>query len=209
MTDKPPATPRYHHGDLHSALLREAALLLRDDGVEALSLRRLAERTGVSRMAPYHHFKDKHALLCALASEGFRSLDSMITDAQLAPGADLGEGLRDFVRAYLRFAMENPEQYELMFGRAIWKNAEPTAELRDIAYHAFRHYAERIGALVSEARLPQGSRPLRLAQASWATLHGLCKLMLDGIYVDRGDMEEVSEEAVRLMVAVLGKPEKK
>ena len=205
MTDKQRPTPRYHHGDLRSALLREAALLLRDDGVESLSLRRLAERTGVSRMAPYHHFKDKHALLCALASEGFRALDSMITEAQLAAGADLGHGLRDFVRAYLHFAMENPEQYELMFGRAIWKNAEPTAELRDIAYHAFRHYAERIGALVSQTRLP-GSRPLRLAQASWATLHGLCKLMLDGIYVDRADMEEVSEEAVRLMVAVLGKP---
>ena len=45
---------RYHHGDLHATLLREAALLLREQGVEVLSLRRLAERAGVSRTAPYH-----------------------------------------------------------------------------------------------------------------------------------------------------------
>ncbi|HAD65476.1 MAG TPA: TetR family transcriptional regulator, partial [Alcanivorax sp.] len=52
---------RYHHGDLHAALLREAAVLLREQGVEGLSLRRLAERAGVSRTAPYHHFTDKNA----------------------------------------------------------------------------------------------------------------------------------------------------
>lgn len=195
---------RYHHGDLRSALLAQAAQLLHKEGIEGLSLRRLAERTGVSRTAPYHHFKDKHALLCALAADGFRALDQMITEARLDPGTDLPDGLRRFVHAYLRFALDSPEQYELMFGRAIWKNAEPTAELRDVAYHAFRHYAERISALASQAALPKGARPLRLAQASWATLHGLCKLMLDGIYVDRADMEEVSEEAVRLMVAVVG-----
>lgn len=199
---QPPA--RYHHGDLRSALLAQAAELLRQEGIEALSLRRLAERTGVSRTAPYHHFKDKHALLCALATEGFRQLDEMITEARLAPGTDLAAGLRRFVRAYLRFALDNPEQYELMFGRAIWKNGQPTGELREVAYHAFRHYAERISALLVSASLPRGSRPLRVAQASWATLHGLCKLMLDGIYVDQADMEEVSAEAVQLMVAVLG-----
>lgn len=204
MKNTPPPPSRYHHGDLRSALLAQASDLLRQEGIEALSLRRLAERTGVSRTAPYHHFKDKHALLCALATEGFRQLDEMITQAHLVPGTDLADGLRRFVRSYLRFALDNPEQYELMFGRAIWKNGQPTDELRDVAYHSFRHYAERISALLVSASLPRESRPLRVAQASWATLHGLCKLMLDGIYVDQADMEEVSAEAVQLMVSVLG-----
>ena len=195
--------PSYHHGDLHAALLREADALLRQDGINGLSLRKLAERTGVSRMAPYHHFQDKNALLCALATEGFHELEALVNLAELDEGQDLTQGLRSFVRGYLRFATDHPERYELMFGRPLWKAGAPTDALRETAFAAFRRYAERLGGIIQRANLPEGAQPLRLAQASWATLHGLCKLLNDGIYVDRADMEEVSEEAVRLMVAVL------
>jgi hypothetical protein len=75
-----------------------------------------------------------------------------------------------------------------------------------VAFRSFRRYVERIGTLVDQARLPAGSQPLRLAQASWATLHGLCRLLIDGIYVNRREMEEVSEESVRLMMALLARP---
>ena len=47
-------------------------------GIEALSLRKLAEQVGVSRTATYHHFKDKHDLLCAVAAEGFSALEKNI-----------------------------------------------------------------------------------------------------------------------------------
>lgn len=196
----------YHHGDLRSALLQEANVMLKESGIDGLSLRQLAERVGVSRMAPYHHFRDKHDLLCALATEGFRELDKLIEQAtpdNAAKAPDLQATLARFVRDYLRFAIDNPDRYELMFGRPIWKGANPSAELKETAFACFRHYAERISALLGQQRLPKGSKPLRLAQASWATLHGLCRLMIDGIYVNQTDMEEVSHEAVRLMLAVL------
>mgnify|MGYP005750497333 CR=1 FL=1 len=198
-----PATSPYHHGDLRSALLREAGQMLRDNGIEGLSLRQLAERVGVSRTAPYHHFRDKHDLLCALATEGFRELDRLVADTRFDGSQPLRQALGQFVHAYLQFALDQPDRYELMFGRPIWKAATPTAELRDTAYACFRHYAERIGTLLRHGTLPADSRPLRLAQASWATLHGLCRLVIDGIYIHRRDMEEVSEEAVTLMLAVL------
>lgn len=196
----------YHHGDLRSALLQEANVMLKESGIDGLSLRQLAERVGVSRMAPYHHFRDKHDLLCALAAEGFRELDKLIeraTPGSTAKAPDLQATLARFVRDYLHFAVDNPDRYELMFGRPIWKGANPSAELKETAFACFRHYAERIGTLLGQQRLPKGSKPLRLAQASWATLHGLCRLMIDGIYVNQADMEEVSHEAVRLMLAVL------
>ncbi len=195
----------YHHGDLRSALLQEANVMLKESGIDGLSLRQLAERVGVSRMAPYHHFRDKHDLLCALATEGFRELDRLIDRAspQASAVKDLQTTLAGFVRDYLRFAIDNPDRYELMFGRPIWKGSHPSAELKETAFACFRHYADRISALLGQQRLPKGSKPLRLAQASWATLHGLCRLMIDGIYVNQADMEEVSHEAVRLMLAVL------
>ena len=94
-------TARYHHGDLHATLLREAAVLLREQGIEGLSLRRLAERAGVSRTAPYHHFADKNALLCALAEQGFRKLETLMQEEDLE--SEPARGLRRFVHAYLRF----------------------------------------------------------------------------------------------------------
>ena len=90
-----------------------------------------------------------------------------------------------------------------MFGRPIWKTGTPSDELKKIAYSTFRHYAEKVGGMISNGRLPEGSNPLRLAQASWATLHGLCRLMIDGIYVNAMDMDEVSEESIRVMLAML------
>ena len=192
----------YHHGDLRSALLQEANVMLRESGIDGLSLRQLAERVGVSRMAPYHHFKDKHELLCALAAEGFRELDQLMDTATLDNGMELDKALHGFVRDYLKFAVSSPDRYELMFGRPIWKTAKPSQELKDTAFACFRHYAERIAALVGDS-LPKGRKPLRLAQVSWATLHGLCRLMIDGIYVNQADMNQVSDEAVRMMLAAL------
>lgn len=194
-----PPVRHYHHGDLHAVLLREGAALLNESGIEALSLRKLAERCGVSRMAPYHHFKDKHELLCALAVEGFHQLARLIEEFKLAEG-DTEIRLRGFVLSYLRFACDAPEQYELMFGRAIWKQSQPTPELRDVAFRTFRLCADALMRAFGPATLPPGSKPLRLAQASWATLHGLCRLLIDGIYIHRGDMEEVAEEAIRLIL---------
>lgn len=193
---------RYHHGDLRAALLREAGLLLREQGVEGLSLRRVAERAGVSRTAPYHHFEDKNALLCALAEIGFQRLDALMETLDFSAG-DRDVRLREFVHGYLRFAIDDPEQYELMFGRTLWKAGRPTASLKRVAHGCFRRYVERLGEPAQRAWLPAGADPLRLAQASWATLHGLCRLLLDGIYVDATDMEAVSDQAVNLLLAGL------
>lgn len=205
----------YHHGDLRSALLQEANVMLKESGITGLSLRQLAERVGVSRMAPYHHFRDKHELLCALATEGFHQLDTLLTGAglEIKPSvatnnaaahnqAALKKILNRLVRDYLLFAAANPDRYELMFGRPIWQAAKPSQELKDTAFACFRHYADSIAALLAHSPL-QGRKPLRLAQASWATLHGLSRLIIDGIYIHQADMEEVSDEAVRMMLAVL------
>ena len=59
---------RYHHGDLRRALLDEALRTIQDDGVEALTLRTISVRLGVSRTALYRHFTDKRALLSAVAT---------------------------------------------------------------------------------------------------------------------------------------------
>ena len=61
----------YHHGDLRSALLAEAAVMISEGGTSSVTMRATGRRLGVSRFAPYRHFADKSALLVAVAAAGF------------------------------------------------------------------------------------------------------------------------------------------
>lgn len=187
--------PRYHHGNLRDVLLVEARTLLMEQGIEGLSLRRLAERAQVSRTAPYHHFSDKHSLLCAIALQGFEELQALL-DAVDFESQDLIVAMKQFVQCYLRFATEQSEVYDLMFGRLLWKHGEPTAELKAVAYSTFRHYVRRVDSIIRASAAGEGADTLRLAQANWATLHGISRLMIDGIYIDPVDMDAVSQQAV-------------
>lgn len=188
----PPRT-RYHHGDLRSALLKQATHLIREGGVEALSMRVLAQRTGVSRTALYHHFQDKNELLCAIAEMGFQQLDELIHTAVFNK-KKFEASLRTFIRSYVHFAADNPEQYDLMFGRVIWKIGTPTEALKQIAFHSFKHYVEKTALLNTSVK------SLRTAQVSWATLHGICKFMIDGIYINREDLDEICEQALKILL---------
>ncbi len=204
MTQTTTQPTSYHHGDLRSALLAAANDILQQDGIDSLSLRKLSERVGVSRSAPYHHFKDKHALLCALAEQGFKELDHLLAATPLRMNENVATELRHFISNYIAFATQHPERYELMFGRTIWKTSQPTESLKQTAYKAFEHYAKMVNHFMAERKLPSTTAsvtaPLRLAQASWATLHGLCRLQIDGVYINMEDITEVSEAALQAIL---------
>src|ERR1700682_5211672 len=72
---------RYHHGDLRRALIVEAAHTIQAKGVDALTLRAVGQKLGVSRTALYRHFADKSALVAAVAGEGFRLLRLQLVEA--------------------------------------------------------------------------------------------------------------------------------
>ena len=110
----------YHHGDLRRQLLGEAMDMVKADGLESLSLRKLAERVGVSPAALYHHFSDKQALFCAIGEEAVDLFSSRLLDG-LAGESTLEGRFERFVSVYVRFALENPELYEILFGRSTWK----------------------------------------------------------------------------------------
>src|SRR5687767_15627096 len=95
---------QYHHGDLRRALLEEAVRTIQAHGVEALTLRRVGERLGVSRTALYRHFADKPTLLAAVGREGFRLLRVALTEAWDSNGRGR-EGFEAMGRAYVRFAV--------------------------------------------------------------------------------------------------------
>lgn len=110
MSDRP-----FHHGNLRAVLLDEAVTVLRESGVDGLSLRDLARRAGVSHGAPRSHFVDRQALLDALATSGFDRLTAAVRRALAAADDDLEARFRAVARAYVDFAIDDAALMELMF----------------------------------------------------------------------------------------------
>ncbi|CAL9527357.1 hypothetical protein SUDANB105_03949 [Streptomyces sp. enrichment culture] len=116
MSHPESSTRPYHHGDLRSALLSAAERTLRQKGAATVSLRELARELGVSHAAPGRHFKDKQALLDALALNGFQRMTQAM-DAADDPDLPLEPRLTALARAYLGFTVDNPALLELMYAR--------------------------------------------------------------------------------------------
>ncbi|MEM9254747.1 MAG: TetR/AcrR family transcriptional regulator [Pseudomonadota bacterium] len=197
----------YHHGDLKRALLDETARILREEGEDALSLRRLATNLGVSRTAPYNHFSNKESLLCAVAEEGFKRFNETMKVVR-ARNRDRG-GYRATlasVKAYVKFASDHREYYDLMFGSKSWRSGNLTASLKGVARRTLRADVERLERWQGRGDVKAGLDALRFAQVYWGTLHGISRLLLDGVYTDAVSVNRVCEEAADMLWEKL-KPE--
>jgi len=157
----------YHHGELRTALVGTALTLLAEAGADALSLRAVARRAGVSAMAPYRHYADKEALLAAVAAHGFDGLRDTLRAADRQTPALVAQAV-----AYVGYALDNPALFRLMFGsRRLDVSPELTAA-RDAAYAVL---TDRVAA---ETPVEQ-DREARVL-GCWSLVHGLALLFLDG-----------------------------
>lgn len=166
----------YHHGHLRSVLLAEAERTLREDGIEALSLRELARQAGVSHAAPRRHFADRQALLDAMAEAGFTRLADEVQAAIGDAGGDYQARLRAGAAAYVRFATRDAALMKLMFGV---KNTAGAAGVQRAAERLFAVIGELIGEGQRTGMLP-GSDPFRVQLLFGATLQGIAALVTSG-----------------------------
>lgn len=164
-------------GGTRSALLEAAAGLLEAHGIGAVTLRAVGERAGVSRQAPYRHFADKGELLSVLATGYFGWLGERMAEAAEAAGEEPVRRLEAMSEAYVRFALENPSRYRMMFG------LKARGETHREMHEASRALHERIVRAVAESQevgqLP-GADPVELAALLYATGHGAIDLALSG-----------------------------
>ncbi|MCE3031889.1 TetR/AcrR family transcriptional regulator [Streptomyces sp. CMSTAAHL-2] len=184
------ASGTYHHGDLRAACLRAARELLEEDGAAGLSLRAVARRAGVSAAAPYRHFADRDALVSAVAAQGYRELAGHLAAAHPSPTSP--EELAAVAVAYVRFALDRPALFRVMFAEP----CDPDNEERAGATTAISEYVHGIvrGAF-------PGADPDVLSTTVWALVHGLAFLHLDG-KLDASTPEGVADR-VRAAVRAL------
>ncbi len=181
---------KYHHGDLRRALVDAGLELVAEAPVDAISLRELARRVGVSATAVYRHFPDRRALMGALAAEGL----AMLGDAQRAAFAAAGGELAGFAAtgaAYVRFALANPSLFRLIF-----QHPAPPGLLSPE-----EGAIDPMSFLVANARAyaPATIDAQIFALQAWSLAHGLAMLMLDGqVPVDERTIEAVIDAHLSL-----------
>lgn len=166
------------------ALIETAARLLADEGLGALSLRRVAREVGTSTTAVYTHFGSKDDLVAAIVREAFTRLG-----AELAAVARTDDPVADLVGAglaYRRNALANPDLYRVMFDRNPIDLADPTdGDDGDVGLSAFAALTDAVARCVEPGILE--GEPARLALRIWAAAHGAVSLELAGFLGDDGE----------------------
>lgn len=161
--------------DLRDRLVQQALALLAERGLEGVSLRAIARRSGVSHGAPLRHFTSLADLLSEVAAVGFRLLSEAIekSAAGLPPGAGPLARLRAGGRAYVESAVASPGLFALMFRPEALDPAN--ASYRRHGGAAFEHLVGLVRA-AQDAGWHDHRETRALAGAVWAALHGVATL---------------------------------
>jgi AcrR family transcriptional regulator len=186
--------PAYHHGSLRVALIEAAAHLAAQRGPSGVTLRETARRAGVTQAAPYHYFSSKSALIAAVAEDGFRALDDLQTSALERCAPEPLARVAALVSAYVRFAIERPHYFKVMFRDAATPG--PVAA-RVVA---------RLTDAVRSARTQAGHDdldPAAMATLMWAVPHGLASLYVESPLARRALTPIVLEGLARAAIEPL------
>ncbi|MBL8682712.1 MAG: WHG domain-containing protein [Myxococcales bacterium] len=175
---RPPRSKKraFHHGDLRNALVRATTQLLTERReVGSLSLREVAREAGVASSAPYHHFATRADLLVAVALEGFTTLGATLARLD-AEDVEAEERLRRRVRAYMRFAVEHPAHYRVMFHEELQRSSQAHV-YEQVSRQAFEAL---VTAVMSARPAVELDRARSLAWLLWSSSHGAAMLAIDG-----------------------------
>lgn len=189
----------YHHGNLRESLIEHAINVLEQEGLTALSLRRVAKEAGVSQAAPYSHFENKRALLTAVARQGFqRFTDQMRTEARAHDIYLVGLGM-----GYIYFALENPALFHLMFNSDLTQMINPD----DIDEAFSSGHQLLVDAIEAEPLVvfPGPGSEEQDTAFSWSLVHGIANLiMVNKLFQETYDLEDQRAFVETLLIRYLG-----
>jgi AcrR family transcriptional regulator len=186
----------FHHGNLRAVLLDQAQVVLRERGVDALSLRELAREAGVSHGAPRNHFIDRAALLDALAERGYMRLADEIREAASQFPDDFAHALHAAGSAYVRFAARESALLDLMFAAKV---GDPSEAVRSAAECLFNTMTDIMSAGV-EAGGYDARDVGRLTLVLSATVQGISALV-SSRRITTAQSEALIDDAITLFLA--------
>lgn len=192
--------------DLRDDCAREALSIIAEQGLDALSLREVARRLKVSHGAPYKHFASRDHLLAEVVRRIFEDFAAYL--GAPAPSADPAADLSRMGVAYLRYALDRPLEYQLMFGSNL---PDPKAH-PEMAASADRAFGMLQAGL---SRMPNhAGKPQRIAMDAlfvWSSLHGLAGILkcdvVDTLGIDPRQADAMLEAMLWRIGLVLSAPD--
>lgn len=155
-------------------ILEAALALLAEGGPEALSMRSVAARVGVSAPAIYHYFRNKQALVDRVVATGFRRLEAYLWQAiEGVPPGDFGR-IEALGEAYVRFALENEQHFKVIFTI----QPEDPREIQGLPGGGGYRILRRCVVEAMEAGAVRETDPDLVALHLWSQVHGLITLFL-------------------------------
>jgi AcrR family transcriptional regulator len=178
-----PVRDHYHHGDLPAALKRAALALIARHGVQGFSLREAAVAVGVSPSAAYRHFADKSALLGAIAADGFVEMGRRFDEAmQSVRGVSARAARARFIaqgQAYVAFALEQPDQFTVMFGPNHAGSSKPSGHADAGVTGPYAALSQVLDELMESGAIDRRRRE-GAELLAWSAIHGLATLLVSG-----------------------------
>jgi AcrR family transcriptional regulator len=190
--------------DLRQKVLQASLALIEEGGLDRLSMREVARKSGVSHQAPYYYFGDREAILAAIAAEGFSMLGQSILRSVDRAGSEPAKALEAIGRAYVGFALSHPAYFQAMFrADAVPLDRYPDARKRED--EAFGKLVEEIGKAFADQ---PAEVSLTISIACWAMVHGLATLILEGtlartVGIPRARQSQVANEVIGAFTSLL------
>jgi len=169
---------KYHHGNLKEKLIQSAYDWISENGIEGISLRKIAKISNVSQTAPYRHFSSKEHLLADVTKLGFENFSFKLSSSR--QNSDPIENLVDIGIKYINFGMKNQNIISLMFDYPLPKSDYP--ELLLSANNAFAILQNRVKVLHKK----DTSKNQLNSIALHAFTHGLLNIIQMNERIDQG-----------------------
>ena len=186
---------KYHHGDLRNALIEESIKMINSSGEDSLSMRKLAQRCGVSMAAPYAHFKNKEEMINAIKEHVEEAFTKYLDDALTSCKNDIEKKIITLGNAYITFFIENPEYFTFLFSRGYIhanldfkssgeKDFKPFKILKDLCTIYFNEKKPELSDYEKELEI------IRI----WASVQGLTSIMfMQNVKWSRKWKDEISK----------------
>ncbi len=177
---KPQRSARKPKGDGHlrrGEILQAAERIFLAEGYQGATIRKIADEVGVSSTALYMHFRDKDEILLEICDGAIELLLKQNSEIAARP-VDAVTRVRLMLDAYMTFALENPNAYQLVFcGQSGIVSEDKQAATQALGDRCYAVWVGMVREIAATGRLRTGTAD-SAAQSMWAACHGLVALLL-------------------------------
>lgn len=175
--------------DIRQCVIDIAVEVVATEGPEAVSLRDIARRAGMSHMAPYYYFGDRAGVFAAIAEDGYRLLEESMLK-ELNETADV---VASFIHSYVNFAVSHPGYFRVMF-RSELAGMLTHEDTITSGNHAFDAVVEQV--VTHSSMFENEADPVEISLFLWTHAHGIATLILDGPLLGRTPPDLTTEDII-------------